>query len=418
MEEDVCAISSGHISREAGDKTKGFRFQKLRAAIRFLERVRDSRGKQVQCALEFLEDSVVVGGSGESLISAEENKYYGTGISLNSPTLRNTLTAFLDLYFAFQRSKDLKFGVYASAELAQERLSAEFRKGLGLEAKQKFYSILEQLTLGIELDEEESKVAFAIVRKEYYEAYKGKTTGFKKLLEDMELSEFKAFIESIDWKVTNDTNESLEHAALHLIRTCQYFNYRHKGLESYLLSALLDELEKRSGAETAPGRLISTDTLRIIFNEILFAPVEDRRTEDPAWEGWAGVETADFRNLAQKIQSACPDFSPGLLKALARSCSLARSVPAEEQKEMKALLRRILDVCEVHLLTNCLDSVELTQKQVLDMIDELVILAEHHVATLRGRYRYTLHDAQSIKGAVLTLFDDCYLAFDEVPADE
>lgn len=418
MGKGVGDASSGHISREAGDKTKGFRFQKLRAAIRFLERIRDSGGRQVHCALEFLEDSVLVGGGGESLISAEENKFYGTGLSFNSPALRNTLTAFLDLYFAFQRSKDLKFGVYASAELAQERMSAEFRKGLGLEEQQKLYSILENLTLGIELDEEESKVAFAIVRKEYNGVYEGKATGFKSLLEDMKWPEFKAFLESIDWTVSKETNESLEDAALHLIRTCQYFNHRHKGLETYLLSALLDELEKRSGAEGATGRLISTDTLRNIFNEILFSTAEDGRTEDPAWEGWSDVETSDFRSLAQKIQSVCPDFNPGLMKALARSCSLARSVSANDQREMKALLRRILDVCEVHLLTSCSDSGELTQKEVLVMIDDLVGLADRHVATLRGRFRYGRHDAQSIKGAVLTLFDDCYLAFDEVSADE
>lgn len=157
--------SEEHISREAGDKTKGFRFQKLRAAIRFLQRVQENSDGQVLCAMELLEDSVLYDGNSEQLISGEENKYYSSRISFNSAALKNTLVAFLDLYFAFMRSGALKLGIYASAEIAQERISAEFRQGLGLEPTQKHYDILKLLTLGETLDDEEQLVAFAIVSR-------------------------------------------------------------------------------------------------------------------------------------------------------------------------------------------------------------------------------------------------------------
>jgi len=418
MTEDTCSTEAEHISREAGDKTKGFRFQKLRAAIRFLERVQASMGGQVHCAMELLEDSVLFGGNSEFLISGEENKYYGSRISFNSAALKNTLVAFLDLYFTLQRAKELKLGVYASAEIAQERVSADFRASLNLEPKQKHYDILLKLTQGVALDAEESSVAFAIARNEYFKQYTDSSRGYRAMVEAMPLAEFSAFITAIDWSLTDDSNESLETAALQLVRTCRFFTHRHTGLEEFILSALLNELEKRSEAKLITDRLLNTDALKNIFNDILFSLSEDKLTVDPAWDEWSAVEQSDFRNLAQKIAAVCPDFNPKLLMALARSCSLARNLGADEQREMKSLLRRILDVCEVYLLTNSSGASKLTQKQVLDMIDVLVKLSEHHVASLRSRYRYGLRDAQSIKGAVLTLFDDCYLAFDEVQADE
>lgn len=418
MTEEKCAISADHISREAGDKTKGFRFQKLRAAIRFLERVQASNGGQVHCAMELLEDSVLFDGHSEALISGEENKYYGSRISFNSSALKNTLVAFLDLYFTLQRAPELKLGVYASAEIAQERVSAEFRESLGFEPKQKHYDILLKLTQGVDLDNEECAVAFAIARNEYFEQYKDSAKGYRAMVESMSLGQFSTFIKSVDWSLTNDSNESLEAAALQLVRTCKFFTYRHTGLEEFILPKLLNELEKRSGAKAITDRLLNTDALKNIFNDILFAPSKDELTIDPAWDDWDDVEQPEFRNLAEKITSVCPDFNPKLLKAYARTCSLARNVGAHEEKEMKALLRRILDVCEEPLLTSSSEAVAFTQRQVQDMIDELVKLAEQHVASLRGRYQYGLRDAQSIKGAVLTLFDDCYLAFDEVQADE
>lgn len=419
MIEEACATSAEHINREAGDKTKGFRFQKLRAAIRFLERVQASNGGQVLCAMELLEDSVLFDGSGEALVNGEENKYYGSRISFNSEAMKNTMVAFLDLYFAFQGSGDLKLGVYASAEVAQERIAAEFRATLGFEKKQKLYDILQNLTLGFDLDAEESKIAFEIVRTEYLKQYKdAQKKGYGAMLEAMPLADFSAFLKSIEWSLNGETNESLETGALHLVRTCKFFTHRHTGLEQFILSTLLNELEKRSGAKSVTDRLLSTDTLRTIFSDILCASSTNVLTVDPAWNDWDDVEQPEFRNLAEKITSVCPDFSPKLLKVYARTCSLARNVGAHEEKEMKALLRRILDVCEEPLLESTSEASMFTQRQVQDMIDELVRLAEQHVASLRGRYQYGLRDAQSIKGAVLTLFDDCYLAFDEVQADE
>ena len=401
-----------HISREAGEKTKGFRFQKLRAAIRFLQRVEANSSGQIQCAMELLEDSVLFDGDADALISGEENKYYGSRISFNSPALRNTVVAFLDLYFTFSRTGELGLGVYASAELAQERMNAEQREKLGYEAEQKDYEILKKLVINDELTDEEKVVAFAIVQKEYFAQYKGSNKGYAEMIKVMTIDEFIQFITSIDWSFTSETNEALEAQALQLVRSSRFFTYRHQNLEGYVLSSLLDELEKRSSKKSITARLLSTDTLKYIFNQILLSPAVDDRVDDPASECWGDVENNDFRNLQIKIHKVCPQFSERALKILARKCSLARNIEPEGQREMKGLLRRILDVCEGELFKNP-PALNMTEAQVLQVITELTNASEQHTSTLRLSYRYRPRDRHAIEGAVLTLFDDCYLAFDE-----
>lgn len=410
------ADDPGVISREAGDKTKGFRFQKLRAAIRFLTRTEANRDGLVHCAMELLEDSLLIDGSDRALITGEENKFYGSGLSFNSSAIKNTLVAFLDLYFTFQRSSDVKLGIYASATVANERISAEVRAALGLEAKQAQYGILKKLVGDQALTHEELRIAFALTKTEYENQYKNNKGGFYPLLQSMPLEEFDTFLKNMDWSISNETNETLEEDALHAIRNSRYFNYRHKGLENYLLASLLNELEKRSGKPSPTDRLLNTDTLRSIFNEMLLGSgsAVETRVDDPACEQWDGVATNDFRNLQEKILAVCPNFSTAKLKTLARVCGLARSVEPEGQREMKGMLRRILDVCETELLSMS-SQTSMTEKEVLDAIDYLSRVAENHLASLRGSYRYRARDHHTVKGAVLTLFDDCYLALDEAP---
>ncbi|MBK1684214.1 hypothetical protein [Rhodoferax fermentans] len=403
------------ISREAGDKTKGFRFQKLRAAIRFLQRIDSNREGLVHCAMELLEDSVLIDGSCGAAISGEENKYYGSSLSFNSSAIKNTVVAFLDLYFTFGRTSDLKLGVYASATVAQERISAELRKELGINSEQSLYRILDKLAKNQSLTTDELAITRFLVTEEYVEQYsKKKSGGFQSMLKALTAKDFRTFLEGIDWSITDETNETLEQSALDAIRSSRLFTHRHANLETYLLSTLLDELEKRSAKPVPSDRLLNTDTLKNIFNEILLGSNAEFRVEDPAVEHWDALTANDFRNLEEKILSVCPNFSSSKLKVLARVCALARNVEQEGQREMKGMLRRILDVCETELLG--MPSVQaMTEQEVLDAIDHLSKVAEQHVLTLRATYRYKQRDHHSIKGAVLTLFDDCFLALDEAP---
>ncbi len=364
--------------------------------------------------MELLEDSVLYDSNSPALVNGEENKLYTSGLSLNASAIKNTLVAFLDLYFAYSRSPELRLAVFASADhLAQERISAEQRKALGYEEKQKTYDILRKLVAKDALSDEELAIARAIVKKEYCDQYKGKTEkGFRALVEEMSSGEFKAFLSAIDWSISNETNESLEQQALEQVKGCRFYSHRHENLEKPILACLLDELEKRSGRPGVTDRLLTTDTLKLIFQEMLLAAPIIERPIDPASEGWDDIKRNDLRNLEEKIRSVCPGVTDSMLGVLARRCSLARKVEPGGDREMKAVLRRVLDVCEEELMGIVL-SPEMSSADIIQIIDTLASASELNYAHLRQAFRYRARDKAALKGAVLTLFDDCYLAFDQ-----
>ncbi|MEJ8847567.1 hypothetical protein [Variovorax rhizosphaerae] len=283
----------------------------------------------------------------------------------------------------------------------------------GFEAEQSFYSILRKLVSGEEFTEEDINVAHAIVCEEYAKQYLNKKTGYFALLKEWPLKDFEKFLRCIEWSISVETNDDLEAQALALVQACKFFSYRHEHLEKYILSTLLDELEKRSGKKGVSDRLLGTDGLKIIFAEILVGTIADERPIDPAAEQWESITTGDFRNVADKILAVSPHFSPSMLQKLARKCTLARTVEPAAERELRALRRRVLDICEDELEKQDLKS-QMSQAEVIEIIDNLTAASQKHLATLAKSYQYRQRDYNSLKGTVLALFDDCFLAFDEV----
>ena len=411
MATGVNADAANHINREAGDKQKGFRFQKLRAAIRFLERVESNSTGQVLCAIELLEDSLLYDSSSAATIQGEENKAYSTAISFNSSAIRNTVVAFLDLYFAFRRSPELKLSVYASAAISQERIEAVVREELGFDKKQGHYDILRKLVAKESLSSEEEFIAYHIAQKEYKAQYEGKSSGYFSLFAELTVKDVCDFLQSIEWSVSEETNMELEEQALAKIRSCRFFTHRHEGLESFILSSLLDALEKRSEIKDSISRLVGTDGLKLIFNEVLGNALLTKPL-DPAANAWGGIDLHDARNLSEKIQAVSPQYPTQSLQRLARKCALAKAEVATRSREYSGLRRRILDVCESEMEKIGFSSA-LTPTEINDRLESLTKASLSHFSTLAQSYSYQAKDEHSIKGAVLTLFDECYLAFDE-----
>lgn len=408
--------SESQISREAGDKQKGFRFQKLRAAIRFIQRVEASTSAQVLCAIEFLEDSFLYEGIGPNSISGEENKSYGSAISFNTGAIKNTLVAFIDLYCAFAQSKDLKLGVYASAAIAQERIEADAHARLGFDKKQTHYSILRKLVDGEDLTIEDKIVVHYLATTEYRLQYPDLRTGWRALLDQWSVEDFAQFLKNIEWSVSPETNDALETAALTSIRSSRFFSFRHSGLEAFILAKLLDEFEKRSHQKDRASRLLGTDALALIFRDVLgsagLAAEAARKPQDPAAETWASISPIDTRNLATKILAVSPAYSKHDLQKLAIKCTLARSEESIDGREYIALRRRILDACEDQL-RNISKSTPMTPNDVNGAIDQLTAASHAHITSISQKFAYSHRDQLTIRGTVLTLFDDCFLAFDD-----
>lgn len=403
------------ISREAGDKTKGFRFQKLRAAIRLLERIEINPQAQVYCALEFLEDSAMF--SGDEPVSVEENKQYASGLSLNSAPVKNSLVAFFDTDAAFNYSKGLRFGFYASAEIADERLPREVVSRISSASTPTSFQLLRKLAQGIALSDEEVTIAKHIIEQEYIAQYSARDGGEarKPPFASWNAAAFRSFLEKIEWEFTTQGNEELEERALQLVRNCPFFDHRHEGLELFLVCAITDLLEKRSHAKGAVERIVGTADVKILFLQILAQCREDKL--DPAHLEWDNEIVNDVRNLSDKVLAVAPDYPNSQLMRHARRIALAKHDQDSFGREYVSLRLRVLHACqdELQRLETAL-SRTMTQAEIDTCIDNLVKASVTRMNSLSATWTYRVANEEAIRGAVLSLFDDCYLAFDDATA--
>lgn len=401
------------ISREAGDKQKGVRFQKLRAAIRLLKAIQNKTAGRVYCALEFLEDSVLLDGSASCILSGEENKLYSSALSFNSSAIKNTLVAFLDLKCTMPTG-ELLLGIYASAELADEKIAADVCLAVGLPHAGKMHSILKRLVAGTALNNVEQKIARYLALDEYRLQYQAKPgRGYLEIIEKWSPEKFSNFIDEIQWSIAVETNEDLEEEALTLIKSSRFFNYKHEGLEAYILAKVLDEFEKRSQEKIALDRLVATSDIELIYSRIIsevrFGESVSEKPEDPAGKTWSAISTSDQRSLEEKILAVSPSYPAKSLQLLARRCSLARIEASQFERDYVSLRRRLIDVCEEALQKiDC----HVEPSVVDEILDNLSSRSFERLKDLSLSYRYSIKDSETTKGAVLTLFDDCFLAFD------
>lgn len=400
------------ISREAGDKTKGFRFQKLRAAIRLLERIAAQPATaQTYCALEFIEDSAILAGDGP--VCVEENKQYSSSLSFNSPAIKNSIVAFLDSDAAYGYSKGLHFGLYASAEIADERLTLKTVQEVIPGHVETSFQLLRKLAAGARLSDVEVALAKRLIEDEYVAQYtgRGNAVAVTPPFAGWSAAVFRTFLEKIDWMFATENNDEIEGKALELVRKCSYFDHRHEGLEKYLLPAITDLLEKRSHQKSPIERIVGTSDIRLLFLEILAQCRDDKL--DPAHLEWDNEIVIDRRNLSQKVLAVAPSYSSKRLARLARKIAVARQEKDKFGREYVSLLLRVLHVCqdEFEKLADVL-SPTMSEAEVDVCLEKLVTASVAKMNTVSLTWSYSVANEDAIRGAVLTLFDDCYLAFD------
>lgn len=400
------------ISREAGDKTQGFRFQKLRAAVRLLGRIPSSSSSQIFCALEFIEDSALFDADGT--IALEENKSYTSALSFNSAAIKNTVVAFLDADAAFAYSKELRFGVYASATVAGERIPPARLPSPGGSPRSGTFSILKNLVAGVRLTDTEVAVAKTLIEDEYRSQYASgdRSPGHEPPFAAWTIGTFRHFLEKVDWEVGDHQAAAVEAEALDLIRKSPFFDHRHEGLEEFLLCALLDLLEKRSHEQSPIQRIVGTADVKNIFLEILAGRREDLL--DPAHKEWHHEEPKDRRNLSEKVQAVSPAYPGDRLSRLARKIALARHERDAFGREYISLMLRVLHACQDELIN--LEgklSHSMSESEVDACLEALVTASVGRMSKLSATWTYRVANEEAIRGAVLSLFDECYLAFDE-----
>lgn len=401
------------IDRENGDKTKGFRFQKLRACIRLVSEVKPGSDR-VSCAIELLEDSLFVAEDPSTPHRVEENKNYTAALTFNSKAVRNTLVAFIDIDFQyFNDEESLKLCFFASAPVGEEKFSADILGRAQVDAKAHARcNVLGKLVTKQPLTRDELKICREVILDEYRDQYKKRKGGNLPALEKWMIKDFDRLLSRIEWTVTTDGNNELEQEALRTIRSCHLFTHRHEGLEAFILASLMDEFEKRSESRKPVSRLVHAADVKLIFLTALGkgAPT---RPMDPVHKAWESVEISDLRNLNEKIDAVSTDYPKSVKDDHNLRVVMAKFEADQWQREYVSLRLRVLTFCR-ELLEKKLPTLKLPldSTAVDQIIEELVSTSMTRLESLGKVYHYHINDPEVVRGVILSLFDECYIAFD------
>lgn len=408
---------------------KGLYFQKNRAVIRILEHIKQFGDEPVYCAVEFIEDSLLIHDSSSGAqYKLEENKSYSKAISFNSHAIKNTLVAFADQHLKFlEDERSLKFSVYCCAKVAKEKLGKELLAESGIDVsnvkKEKEYSILHKIVNGDELSDEEIKVSKVLFLEEYQKQYKvldenGDVKGYSGFFSKVSSwtdEKFQTFLSQIEW-VFDDSDKYLDNVAVEKVKECQSFYsiIHHKGKEELILQACRGLLEKRQFSKSKMGRFINPSDIENIFLKV-GGNIEDDKPTDPAWKAFATLDSEDARNLKDKYKAVSDVITAKTLSRLSRQATNSKLITgAEFGKEYVSLRYKVFEIGEEFIEQLALDFTKKHSEEELDhIVEEIVSIAEKQISDWKKTYKIRINDRHSLKGIVLSLFDDCFLAFDD-----
>lgn len=418
-------------NREAVNTSgKGLYFQKNRAVIRILDYIKEFRGEPVYCAVEFIEDSLLIHESSNGAeYKLEENKSYSKAISFNSHAIKNTLVAFVDQHLKFlEDERALKFSVYCCAKIGKEKIKKEFLSESGIDVtsvkKEKEFSILQRIVNDRELTDEEIKVSKALFLEEYRNQYKVLDengdiegySGFYSKVSKWSDERFQSFLSQIEW-VFDESDEYLDSVAVDKIKECQsyYSITHHKGKEELILQACRGLLEKRQFSKSKMGRFINPSDIENIFLKV-GSNIEGDKPTDPAWKAFDTLENEDFRNLKDKYKAVSDVITKKTLKRLSRQATNSKRITgAEFGREYVSLRYKVFEIGEEFIELLSLDHTKKYSEEELDQIvEEIVSITEKQISDWKKTYKIRINDRHSLKGIVLSLFDDCFLAFDDI----
>ncbi|HEJ8024046.1 TPA: hypothetical protein SMI40_003461 [Serratia liquefaciens] len=417
------------IGREARTTSgRGLGFQRTRAVYRLLTLIKKNGNKPVYCATEFIEDSLTLVPSENGLeLGLEENKNYSSGLSYNSDEIKNTLVAFADQYINFfADSATIDFSVFCLAKLAAEsienaKLAIWVPSFTTITPKKTTFNILCKLHEKKELTTEEIIIAKQIFLGEYIKQYSVYSDKEKKELKNIggnyhkisswDDDEFYKFLKSVNFIFNDISDDVFESQVIEEIKNCEFYNYKLQGMERVLLSVLENTFDKRQQNEPKFSRFVSRSDVENIYLKIA-ANSEEYKPLDPSWLVFSKIEIDDQRNLKKKYEDVCSDITMRKINRLSLKASCSRESESVFENEYVSLRCQIFQWCSEHIEEKCIsDNYSI---DFLDgLLDDMVDLCYNKLTDLKRTYKIRINDKESLKGIILSLIDDCYLAYDE-----
>ncbi|WP_295801136.1 hypothetical protein [Mucilaginibacter sp.] len=403
------------INREASDKTKGFRLQKIRVIEYMLDGIATCEKPQFYSAIEHIEDVYVKDRADDGSETLEENKNYNpdTSFTFNSHEVINTMVSFIDIWLKNQFSDNLKLSFYSTNSYGKEGTSNVVRNnGINLPDK----AILELL-----IDKNyDYKDLIPSIKKFIIAEYKAQYDkpghpGRIDVIEKMSDNQWRKFISSIDWKFGEFDEVAKKQEVLDKIKACKHFSTSQVGKEASIFAELMEMYDERQNIKDPTEKFIHSSEIELVFIRASSDP--NHLIADPVWQLWATMPQSDSRNLKDKIIDVCTSYSERKIEqhALKVARSLIEQSSFVTDKSLLSLKYRVFEHCNDFLLAylgNRDVSNPITEQEIDELLKKLIEEANDVINNLSKKFSYTYNNQKLIDGLILELFDSCYLAFD------
>jgi hypothetical protein len=402
------------INREAADKTKGFRLQKIRAIKLMLDSLSTNKNSIFYTAIEVIEDiSHTTESSDLSEQYVEEDKNYdpNNNFTIFSSEVKNTLVSFFDIYInTWRASEEINLGFYTTSGIGKERKSKlDNGTNVNLPKEPILAILMRNDPISIELIETIKSIILEEYKKQYQDK---KVDGHVETLKAIKPDDFKTFLDKVKWNFGEENEVNLKTTVLSLIRNSEFYNSRIANKEEIIFSLLMELIDERQNNLSYAGRFVHSSDVKLVFKEAESEEID--HATDPTWNSIEALEKeiTDKRNLSEKIRAVCPDYPERKLGHLARLASRSKIEQLAGNKSFLSLKYRTYEACNQYLFDNDFPEPDSTA-EVDSTIKGLNEASSKHIEELKKDYNYSISNKNTIDGVVMDLIDSCFVSFDE-----
>ncbi len=261
------------IKRDASDKHKGVKLQKLRAIKLGLDTIISNPKAQFHLAIESDGDVFIYSGNRKFI---EENKNYDSkNFSFFSKQILNTLVYFLDYWLkdTVNKSSNIVFSFYSTNSISKE-YNTDRIKSLGIEELPS--APILSLLMSKEWNNENKIIDICrkIILSEYEEQYKGKNNHYFEI-EKFTDEDWVKFFSQIIWNFGMPNNGDLRDELKESIgRYGELKNINVKGKELFIEAMLRQSLEDKQDETDIIHRYLTDESLELICYKIINQPID------------------------------------------------------------------------------------------------------------------------------------------------
>jgi hypothetical protein len=398
------------INREASDKTKGFRLQKIRAIDLIFETMILNPDAFYFTAIEEGEDvyhRVSDDNSDSTYYEEDKNYSLDANFTIFNDAVKNTLVSFFDIYVnKFRCDSNIRLGFYTTRGIGKEK-KGNLNDGSIIELPCK--PILELLKSPVSMSDSEVELVKKILLDEYRKQYSDIQNIVP--IENASYDLMRDFLGQITWFFGQDNEEELKTSVIEKIKSSHLFTEKHNNREEVIYALLMETIEERQNRKKLSLKLISNADVKLIFKQA--ESETPSPAMDPTWINFQDEEIIDKRTLDQKITAVVHDYPKAQLKHLARKVCRSKSEQANTDKSILSLKYRILETCRDHFFESGYN-VPNNKSDLDSKFLELFNLSQNTVNELKKDFEYKYSNDIMIQGLILSLFDECYLQFEEL----